>query len=205
MNVTILGTGNLGQQLGRLLIKAGHNTVFGSRQPQQSVIFDEYKVLSITESLRHSDVVVLAVPYKAYDVLLPTVREAVHDKIIVDASNPIDDQWSPVQVTDGSAAEKVQRLLPESQVVKAFNSIFADVLTEQRLANTTTKPTAFIAGDERSALGVVKQLCIDIGTHPIVCGSLFNARYLEAMAHLNIELAIGQGLGTQGAFIYAQL
>jgi predicted dinucleotide-binding enzyme len=60
----------------------------------------------------------------------------------------------------------------------------------------------YIAGDNDAAKQKVYALASDIGYAPIDTGPLYTARYLESMAHLNIQIAVGQGGGTHAAFIY---
>ncbi len=64
--------------------------------------------------------------------------------------------------------------------------------------------TAFIAGDNNEAKQTIVALARDIGYAPIDTGPLYTARYLESMAHLNIQIALGQGSGTNAAFAYLQ-
>lgn len=64
--------------------------------------------------------------------------------------------------------------------------------------------TAFIAGDNDEAKQKIAALASDVGYAPIDTGRLYTARSLESMAHLNIQIAVGQGGGTNAAFIYLQ-
>jgi 8-hydroxy-5-deazaflavin:NADPH oxidoreductase len=64
--------------------------------------------------------------------------------------------------------------------------------------------TAFIAGDHDESKQKVMALATDIGYAPVDTGPLYTARYLESMAHLNIQIAINQGGGTNAAFVYLQ-
>jgi len=64
--------------------------------------------------------------------------------------------------------------------------------------------TAFIAGDHEAAKQQVISLSRNIGYSPLDTVSLSTSRYLEAMAHLNIQIAVGQGGGTNAAFVYLQ-
>jgi predicted dinucleotide-binding enzyme len=64
--------------------------------------------------------------------------------------------------------------------------------------------TAFIAGDDASACEAVAHVASSSGFAPTVTGRLRNARYLEAIAHLNIAIAVGQGGGTDAAFLFDQ-
>jgi len=124
-------------------------------------------------------------------------------KIVIDSTNPLNADWSPKLLgQENSASEEISRLLPEAYVVKAFNTIFADVMNEPVKDGRVI--TAFIAGDNDEAKQKIIALASDIGYAPIDIGCLYTARYLESMAHLNIQIAIGQGGGTNAAFIYLQ-
>lgn len=78
------------------------------------------------------------------------------------------------------------------------------MLRFDKLARPENRITAFLAGDDAPAKEVVAKLASDIGFAPLDTGPLLNARYLEAMAHLNIAIAVGQKGGTDAAFIYDQ-
>jgi predicted dinucleotide-binding enzyme len=80
--------------------------------------------------------------------------------------------------------------------VKAFNTLFAQVLAEgPAFADGQTAPV-FIASDSERAKQTAKALVESIGFRPVDAGALKNARYLEPLAGLNIYLGYGAGLGT---------
>ncbi|HSQ48166.1 MAG TPA: hypothetical protein VLL96_00595, partial [Candidatus Deferrimicrobiaceae bacterium] len=79
-------------------------------------------------------------------------------------------------------------------VVKAFNTVFAKNQSTAKVG--TEKLTAFIAGDDADAKKTVAKLTGDIGFDPVDCGPLKNARYLEAMGNMLINLAYTYGMGT---------
>jgi predicted dinucleotide-binding enzyme len=99
-----------------------------------------------------------------------------------------------------SAGEEIAKLLPESFVVKAFNTIFADVMNASDIKDHHI--TAFVASSYEDAMKDVATLASDCGFKVVTINKLSAARYLEAMAHLNIELAVGQGGGTKASFTY---
>ena len=205
MHITIIGTGNVGQKLGRLIANAGHTVIFGAQNPVGVQLPINASVLNLKEAIIAGEVVFFAIPFTAYEDLLPSLETHLSGKIVVDVSNPLNDDWSPLNLgSDNSAGEIVSKLLPSSKVVKAFNTIFADIMTDTGLNRKGNKVTAFIAGNDENAVDVIKSLASDMGTMPIVVGGIENARYLEAVAHLNIQLAVGQGGGTNAAFVYFQ-
>jgi len=202
MRVGIIGGGSVGGRLAVLMQAAGHDVMVGVRDPGRGAAGRAYAAGSLAEAASHGEVVIIAVPYTAADAALAPLAGALAGKIVVDATNPLNEDWSPLPV-ETSAAEAVAALLPGSRVVKAFNTIFADAMTPERLDRSGQRITAFIAGDDGGANGVVAELARSAGFAPVVAGPLRNARHLEAMAHLNIAIALSGG-GTNAAFLYDQ-
>ena len=198
MNIGIIGTGAVGQALAHLLRTAGHKVKLGSRTPDHGTVSHE-------RACWDSDIIILAVPYSAVQAALAPLAEVIGDRIVIDATNPLNDDWSPLQLGQStSAGENVQGWLPRARVVKAFNTIFADIMSVQGINRDGTAATAFIAGNDIDAVNVVKTLATELGVHPMVTGPLPISRHLEAMAHLNIAIAAGQDGGTNAAFLYHQ-
>lgn len=95
-----------------------------------------------------------------------------------------------------SAAEEIARAVPGAEVVKAFNTVFAQVLAEGAdFGNGQTVPV-FVASDSARAKEAATALAKSIGFAVIDAGGLKNARYLEPVAGINIYLGYGAGLGT---------
>ncbi len=201
MKIAILGFGNVGKQFANLFSKAGHEIIIGLRSvpnPELSYFSETFK-----EAAAVADIVAIAIPFTACADVLPELAEVAKGKIVIDSTNPLNADWSPKLLGQGnSASEEINRLLPEAYVVKAFNTIFADVMNKPMKDGQSI--TAFIAGDNDEAKQKVIALASDIGYAPIDTGLLYTARYLESMAHLNIQIAVGQGGGTNAAFIYLQ-
>jgi 8-hydroxy-5-deazaflavin:NADPH oxidoreductase len=196
MKIGIIGSGSVGTALSKLLGQAGHNVVVGSRTPDDTKVSYE----SASES---RDIVIIAVPFSVVEATLPALAETIGASIVVDVTNPLNPDWSPLQLGEqNSAAETISRLLPKARVVKAFNTIFADIMSHTAMNRDGQKATAFIAGDDSDAVDTIANLATDVGLAPRKTGALRNARYLEAMAHLNIAIAVGQKSGTNAAFIY---
>jgi 8-hydroxy-5-deazaflavin:NADPH oxidoreductase len=201
MKIAILGFGNVGKQFAHLFSKAGHEIVLGFRSVSNQEL--PYPFTTFKEAAEVADIVAIAIPFNACADVLPELAEVTKGKIIIDSTNPLNADWSPKLLgQENSASEEISRLLPEACVIKAFNTIFADVMSEP--VKDGQAITAFIAGDNDEAKQKVIALANDIGYAPIDTGRLYTARYLESMAHLNIQIAVGQGGGTNAAFIYLQ-
>ncbi|MFT4510243.1 NADPH-dependent F420 reductase [Caballeronia sp. 15711] len=205
MKIGLLGGGNFGNQLAEILTSAGHDVQVGLRDQRRAPAAATYRLGALAEAADHGEVVVIAVPYSSCEEVLTPLLPQLHGKIVVDATNPLNDDWSPRWLgQQNSAAEEVARLLAGTRLVKAFNTIFADAMKVAPPAGESRALTAFIAGNDEQANQVVAQLARDTGFSPVVTGALTNARYLEAMANLNIQIAVVHGGGTNAGFLYRQ-
>lgn len=201
MKIAIVGFGNVGRKFAELFSRAGCDVIVGLRSVPTEPL--PYVHASIKEAAKAADMIALAIPFFACADVLPAIAEESKGKIVIDSTNPINSDWSPKLLgQENSAGEEVSRLLPESQVVKAFNTIFADVMSQP--VRDGDRITAFVAGDDDRAKHVVADLAANVGYAPVDTGPLYTARYLESMAHLNIQIAVGQNGGTDAAFIYSQ-
>jgi len=199
MKIAILGFGNVGKKFASLLSHAGYEVIVGLRSGLNSEL--PYPSASLKQAAEAADMVAIAVPFTACADALPELAEVTQGKIVIDSTNPLNADWSPKLLGQvNSGAEEISRLLPEAYVVKAFNTIFADVMGEALQGGQAI--TAFIAGDNNDAKQLVMALAKEMGYAPVDTGALYTARYLESMAHLNIQIAIGQGGGNKVAFAY---
>jgi NADPH-dependent F420 reductase len=188
-HVTIIGTGNMGQAIAGLVSKGG-NTV---------------------ELLRHSDtgkpvtgdIVVLAVPHAAIPDILATRGDQLVGKVVVDITNPLNFQTfdSLTVPADSSAAAQIAASLPQSRVVKAFNTNLAATLASGTAGEVPT--TVLIAGDDRQAKSQLADVVTAGGLRAIDSGSLRRARELEALGFLQITLAAQDKMPWTGGFALA--
>jgi 8-hydroxy-5-deazaflavin:NADPH oxidoreductase len=200
MRITIIGNGNLGQRLATLLDAGGHTVLFGARTPRPE---SSLPTQNPEDAAAASEVAILAVPYLALAEILPRLEPHLVGKVVIDATNPLRPDWSPLVLGDGSSAgEQVAAYLPQSHVAKAFNMVFADVMVRDKLLRGSQLATVFVSSNAERAKDVSMQLAKDAGFAPVDAGPLSNCRYIEAMAHLNISLALAGKGGTDAAFIY---
>jgi 8-hydroxy-5-deazaflavin:NADPH oxidoreductase len=97
---------------------------------------------------------------------------------------------------DSSAAEEIQKAVPGARVVKAFNTVFAQVLGGDGASQNVQ---VFYAGDDDGAKQTVRTLIESAGFEAVDAGPLTNARYLEPMGMFNIYLGYMAGRGTSVA------
>lgn len=194
MKISFIGAGNVASNLGALFSGIGHTVNYGTHNPTGNQ-------LTVAEACKTGEMVCFAIPYSAMKAVLTANKDALKGKIVVDITNPLNADWSPIPLGEDSSGEQTFRLLPDSKVVKAFNTIFADVMKNGKQKINQNALVAFIASDDKDAANVVKQLSDEIGYDGLLVGGIKNARYLEAMAHLNISIALSGG-GTDVGFAY---
>jgi len=188
MKIAIIGKGNVGKALGLGLRRAGHEVRYGHRDPKEPV----------REAADWGEVIILAVPYHATRDAAKEIGSTADGKVLIDVTNALDQNMNLAVGFTTSAAEQLQKLLPKSRVIKAFNTVFSQNQSTGRVGKEQL--TAFIAGDDRMAMQIVKELSSAIGFEPVDVGSLKSARYLEPMAIMIIELGYNLKMGTNIGF-----
>jgi 8-hydroxy-5-deazaflavin:NADPH oxidoreductase len=186
LKIGILGNGNVGGALGRAWTAKGHEIKYGKRGPSNA------------EAVSSAQVVVLTVPWGA-------AQEAIKDcgnlggKILVDCTNPLTPDLKGLSIgLTTSAGEQVAVWAPGAKVVKAFNTIGAMNMGNAQFGNQAAD--GFYCGDDAAAKQTVSGLIEDTGMNPVDVGPLRNARLLEPLAMLWIDLAVNQKQGADHAF-----
>lgn len=184
--LSILGTGNMGQAIASVAAKGGHTVQLLGQDDSDSPITGE--------------VVVLAVPYPAVATVISQRGAQLAGKVVVDITNPLDFETfdSLVVPADGSAAAEIAAALPESRVLKAFNTTFAGTLGAGTVGASTT--TVLIAGDDADAKSTLAGIVTSGGLRAIDAGSLKRARELEALGFLQLTLAANEKISWTGGF-----
>ena len=209
MKIAIIGTGAVGTNLGKLFTLANHEVTMGSRTQQRAeqiakTIGQKVQAKVLSEATQYAEVIAIATPW-TQQATIKTIQKLgdLTAKIVIDCTNPLaPDYMSNTLGYTTSASEEIAKLIPQAKVVKAFNTIFADVMQPGKQTFDGYKATGFYCGDDTEAKGIVAQLINDAGFEPVDVGVLKNARYLEPMAQLNIQIAYGLGEGTNVAFRY---
>jgi predicted dinucleotide-binding enzyme len=118
----------------------------------------------------------------------------------VDITNPLDFATfdSLVVPADGSAAAEIAAALPQSRVIKAFNTTFAGTLASGSVGALPT--TVLIAGDDADAKTLLADIVTAGGLRATDAGSLSRARELEAIGFLQLTLAVQEKVSWTGGF-----
>ena len=205
MKIGIIGAGDVGSTLGKEWAKRGHEIVFGVRNIQSPKVKSlakladsNIKVATISEAASFGQVVLLAVPWEA---VKETIENAgnLSGRIIIDPTNPLSSDLKDLIVGPStSAAEEIAKLAQGANVVKAFNAIGAKTLGNLKFGQYNAD--TFICGDDSGAKSIVRKLAMEMGFDVLDVGPLSNARLLENLALLWIELAFRQEMGPNIAF-----
>jgi len=207
IRIGTLGTGRMAGNLGKLWAAKGYRVYFGSRDPHKAEALAESagpqaKGGTHAEAIAFGEVILLALPWTAVEETLRSLG-SLDGKILVDMTNPIRQTEAGMELALGhtnttSFAEVIAKQAPGAKVVKAFNSIYFAVLEEPIFGGE--RASSFLCGDDEQAKLVVARLSRDIGFEPVDSGPLRNARLLEPLAVLWMQLAFSGGHGSDIAF-----
>lgn len=197
MDITILGTGKMGTTLGTLLQRAGHNIIFGSRDIESAQkrlsASGLFQFRSPQSALNANETIIIATPWPVTEAFISGLQNW-DGKTVIDITNALSPDISELMLEGKeSAAERIARLLPTAKIAKAFNNINAGNLDNPTFCGEVAQ--LYYCSDHAQAGLVARQLIQDLGFRPVSCGELKNARYLEAMAMLWIQLAFVEDLG----------
>ncbi len=153
-----------------------------------------------TDKAVTGDIVVLAVPCAAIAGIVSARGSSLAGKIVVDITNPVNSETfdSLVVPADGSTAAELAKALPDSHVLKAFNTTFAGTLASGVVGDLTT--TVVIAGDDADAKALLAGVVTAAGLAAVDAGSLSRAHELEAIGFLQITLAALETISWVGGF-----
>jgi predicted dinucleotide-binding enzyme len=193
MKVGIIGSGVVGKALSRGFIKHGYEVMVGSRQPQKledwkSEISPDLRTSDLSDTASFGDVIVLATKGTAATEAIKLAGiENLEGKTVLDATNPIADA-APVNGVlkfttslDDSLMEQLQRLAPEVNFVKVFNSVGNAIMVNPQYES---KPTMFICGNNDEAKQAAKKILDQFGWEVEDMGKVEAARAIEPLCIL---------------------
>lgn len=176
MDIGVVGAGNIGGTVARLLAGAGHRVAVSNQRGPASLaplvdsIGSNAHAATVDDAARFGEVVFLAVPWRTPEALPPA--ELLDGTIVVDAMNPYDENFGIIDTSPSSPSEMTAERLPGARVVKAFNTMVAATLASGGGKPAGERLVLFLSGDDAEAKGVVSGLISDIGFAPVDLGSL---------------------------------
>ncbi|MBJ7514683.1 MAG: NADPH-dependent F420 reductase [Stenotrophomonas sp.] len=208
MRTAIIGTGNIGRAYAHVLHQAGCSVVIGDRDPGRAAaaaleLGAEVEGGGIVAAIKLADIIMLALPYPATVETISAVGD-VAGKILIDVCNPVSaDFQSLLAGSSTSAAEELQGVATGAHVVKAFNTIFAQLVPKASRNGTALQ--VLIASDSDGAKRETSALARLLGFVAVDAGPLRNSRFIEPIGMMNIQFGIflGAGLTTAPAWLHA--
>lgn len=199
--IAIIGaTGNMGSAIAKSLSKGNYRLLLKANKQDaldmlEKDIKNAHPAAEVATSLCpveagwEADIIILAVPNAAEAKIAAKIKEVANQKIVISMANPLNEKYDGlVTAPDTSAAESLQKLLPNSKVIKAFNTTFAADFANPVIDGK--QADAFIAGDDEEALQSVAELVSTAGFNPIIAGNLAVSGTLERMQLLLIQLGM---------------
>jgi hypothetical protein len=188
--IAIIGaSGTMGSAIAKSLCKGNYKLLLCSNEPGkiETLIHDIKSTNSLAdveisdcfkEACWEADIIIAAVPYASEQEVAERIKEVANQKIVISIANPLNETYTGlITAADTSAAEELQKLLPHSKVIKAFNTTFAADFSTAVIDRK--KIDAFIAGNDEDALETVSELVSTAGFNPVIAGVLSASRTLE--------------------------
>ena len=199
MQIGILGSGGVAQALGAGFLKLRHDVKLGSRDPAKLKPWVEQagkhaSAGSYEDTARFADIAVLATLWSGTEsaLKLAGAPASLAGKLVMDVTNPLIYETGKMPRLalghSDSGGEQVQRWLPQSKVVKAFNTVGHAHMVEPKFAGGP--PDMFICGDDASAKQVVAGFCKSFGWSVVDTGGIEGARLLEPLCILWVEYGL---------------
>lgn len=188
MKIAIIGAGNIGGTLGRKWQAAGHNVIFGVRDPDKADDLPAPAQLP-SEAVVGADVVLFAVPGQAMGELVPKLAAHLNGQVLLDATN------KPGQATLNSL-DLLREAAPDSSLYRAFSTLgwenFAEPLIDGHMIDL------FYCGDSAKK-DAVSLLIEQIGLRPVYLGGVDQVEIVDHLTRLWFNLAFQQGYGRRVA------
>lgn len=200
MKITVIGAGNMGSAFVAQLTRAGHQVSLtardGDKAARVAAAHPGARAVPSAGAAAGADAVILATGYADAVSALQALGD-LKGQVLIDITNPLTADYMGLTLGhDTSAAEEIAKAVPGVELVKAFNTVFAQVLAEGADFGNGQQASVFVASDSERAKQTARAIAESIGFGVIDAGGLRNARYLEPLAGLNIYLGYGAGLGT---------
>jgi predicted dinucleotide-binding enzyme len=193
VKVGILGSGDVGKVLAKGFLKNGYQVAIGSDHPEKLTEFKrenpEMETATFELAAQSGDIVVVCVKGTVAEKIVEKVKKHITGKTVIDTTNPIAD--APPQngvlkyftSLEESLMERLQKIAPDAQFVKAFNSIGSSLMVNPEFGDDT-KPTMFICGNNDDAKKKVHEILEKFGFEVEDMGKVESARAIEPLCIL---------------------
>jgi 8-hydroxy-5-deazaflavin:NADPH oxidoreductase len=183
MSIAVIGAGNIGRTLGGKWSAAGHNVVYGVRQP------GEPATATVADAVAAAEVVVLAVPGAAATEVIASLGSDLAGKVVVDATN---------DVQGSGKLHALDELADGAHPVRAFNTLGWENFADPVVGGVTAD--LLYAAEEGVARETAERLIRDVGLEPVWVGGVDAFDVVDSVTRLWFTLAFQRKLGRRLAF-----
>jgi predicted dinucleotide-binding enzyme len=193
VKIGILGSGDVGKTLAKGFLKYDYQVMIGSDHVEKLEEFkrENSKVETGTfeQSAQWADLVVLCVRGTVAEKIVEKTKTNLFGKIVVDTTNPIADAPPENGVLkfftslEESLMERLQKIAPDAQFVKALNSIGSGLMINPDFGGGI-RPTMFMCGNNEDAKKKVSEILHKFGFEVEDVGKVESARAIEPLCIL---------------------
>ena len=191
--VGILGSGDVGKTLAKGFLKHGYQVAIGTDHAEKLAEFKrenpQIETVTFEQAAQSGGIVVLCVKGTVAEKIIEKVKRHLSGKTVIDTTNPIADAPPENGVLkyftslEESLMERLQKIAPDAQFVKAFNSIGSALIINPDFRDNT-KPTMFICGNNDDAKKKVYEILEKFGFEIEDMGKAESARAIEPLCML---------------------
>ena len=196
MKIGIIGSGIVGRVLGSAFLSEKNEVMLGTRNTSKDEVVkwknenSHGKVGTFEETAKFGELLVIATAGAAAEEAINLAgKENFRNKVVIDTTNPISHEKPPVNgvlsyftTPNESLMERIQKLIPDARIVKAFNSVGNAFMYKPKFPDG--KPTMFICGNDDGAKKIVTDILTAFGHETEDMGKVEAARAIEPLCIL---------------------
>jgi predicted dinucleotide-binding enzyme len=182
MRIGIVGAGNIGGNCATQFAKAGHEVKLSGRNPAKleplaGEIGDEASIGTPAEAAAFGEVVVIAVPWAAFEDAVASAG-SLDGRIVIDTTNHYGGGSSPAE--GQTQAQHHAAGVPGARYTKSFNTLTSGFQAEAADRPEADRVVQWVCGDDADAKRVVAGLISDAGYVPVDLGGNADAAVMES-------------------------
>jgi 8-hydroxy-5-deazaflavin:NADPH oxidoreductase len=200
MKIGVLGTGSVGNTLATKFAALGHEVRMGARDAKNpkaaawaQTAGAKASAGTFADAAKFGEIVFNCTSgMGALDALSAAGADNLRGKVLVDVANPLDfSRGMPPSLFTGSndsLGERIQKAFPETRVVKALNTVNAEVMVDPKRVPGVSD--VFVCGNDAGAKAEVTRILKEWLGWPAVVdlGDITGARGTEAYLLLWLRL-----------------
>lgn len=197
MKIAILGAGNIGGTLGKKWHDAGHEVVFGVRDPDSPktkaalVQAQDVKALDIKSAIEFGEVILFSIPWKTVPEVAKEYAAVLNGKTVIDATNNF---AGPIINNLAVLSEAV----PDSKIYRAFNSLGWEIFAQPIINGT--QADMFYSGTDGEMREQIQTLIQEVGVNPIWVGDNDRIQLVDNLGALWVHMIWQRGWNRRMAF-----